>query len=118
MELRIFRTFDWVIAVPASEVLLGGRNPMKLKHADELQWRPVTGFGEWRTVPIVEADKPEHPDEKDARVRNEETQAAVDRMIADGTIKFPNAEVSGAGTASAGLPGSAANSNYGGRSDE
>ena len=31
---------------------------------------------------------------------------------------MPNAEVSGAGTASAGLPGSAANSNYGGRSDE
>ena len=25
-----------------------------------------------------------------------ETQAAVDRMIADGTIKFPNAKVTGA----------------------
>lgn len=90
MELRIFRTFEWVVAVPLSEVRLGGRNSMKLKHTDELQWRSVTGFGEWLAVPIVEADKPEHPDEKEARVRNEEMQAAVDRMIADGTIKFPN----------------------------
>ena len=100
MELRIFRTFEWVISVPLSEVRLGGRNPMKLKHTDELQWRSVTGFGEWLAVPIVESDKPEHPDEKEARLRNEEMQAAVDRMIADGTIKFPNAELRGDGPAS------------------
>ena len=106
MELRIFRTFEWVIAVPLSEARLGGRNPMKLKHTDQLQWRSATGFGEWLPVPIIEEDKPEHPDYKEARERNEEMQAAVDHMIADGTIKFPNNAIQGPRSGPTGMDGS------------
>jgi len=86
MELRIYRTWRWVAAF---EPMIGQKVPLRLEPMDELQYQEHP-FAEWKPVPIVDAEKPEHPDEAESRRQNEEMQAWVDRMIADGTIKFPN----------------------------
>jgi len=60
MQIRVFRTFEWVLAVPASQVRLGGRNPYKLRHKDTLQ-RFDERLEMWVDVEIVEDEKPPHP---------------------------------------------------------
>lgn len=85
MELRIYRTWRWVAAwVP----MIGQKVPMRLEPTDELQYR--NHKNEWLPLPVVDAEKPEHPDEAESRRHNKEMQAAVDRLVADGKIKFPN----------------------------
>lgn len=60
MKLRIYRSWRWVSAVPDSEILMGGRTPMKLEAMDELQ--QLDPQGNWVAVPVVEAEKPPHPE--------------------------------------------------------
>jgi hypothetical protein len=60
MQIRVFRTFEWVLAVPTSEVRLGGRNPYKLQHKDTLQ-RFDERLEMWVDVEVVEDKKPPHP---------------------------------------------------------
>jgi hypothetical protein len=68
--------------------MVGQKAPMHLEATDELQYR--NHKNEWLPLPIVEAEKPEHPDEIELRRQNEEMQAAVDRLLANGSIRSPN----------------------------
>jgi hypothetical protein len=62
MQLRVFRQFKWVLAVPLSQVQFGGQNPYKLEHTDTLQYYNEV-HEDWADVEIVEAPKPPHPNE-------------------------------------------------------
>jgi hypothetical protein len=79
-SLRIYRTWSWKIAVPASEIRYGGKNPMQLVAHDELQFFSEAS-GEFAPIPIIEAEKPEHPDEKEDRKRNEEISRAMEDSL-------------------------------------
>ncbi len=72
MELRIHRSWSWVLDCSQSEVVYGGRNPMKLVAHDVLQYRIYNE--DWRNVEIVEGAKPEHPEDKRNRERMERLQ--------------------------------------------
>lgn len=82
MELRIYRTWRWVTAV---ESTIGQKLPLQLESIDEIQYRAYP-LVEWKPVPIVEAEKPEHPADIESRKQNEEIKMVVDRMIAGGAI--------------------------------
>jgi hypothetical protein len=61
VQLRIYRTFEWVPApyAPGEPVTYGGPpRPLVLRAKDTLQ---SCELGEWQDVPVVEADKPPHP---------------------------------------------------------
>lgn len=67
MRLRIYRTFKWEVYNP--EKRLGGPIRYRLVPTDTLQFlaTTTTAGGEvldehWVDVPIIEADKPIHPD--------------------------------------------------------
>ena len=92
MQLRILRTWQWVANRDMS-IPIGRKVPLHLVAKDELQFRDH--HGDWLPLPIVETEKPDHPDVVEDKRRNEEMQA-VDRLVADGKIKFPNAELTGA----------------------
>jgi hypothetical protein len=62
MKLRIYRTFDWVIAVPLSQVSLGGKPPYRLQATDTLQ-QFDEGSQTWVNIDVEEAAKPPHPNE-------------------------------------------------------
>jgi hypothetical protein len=62
MKLRVYRTFDWVISVPLSQVSIGGKPPYKLQATDTLQ-QFNEGTQEWTNIEVVEAGKPPHPNE-------------------------------------------------------
>jgi hypothetical protein len=62
MKIRTFRTFEWVLAVPLSQVQFGGKNPYTLKHTDTPQ-RYDENMEMWVDVEVVEDQKPPHPDE-------------------------------------------------------
>lgn len=85
MELRIYRSWSYV---PDPNGRLGGPRQYKLVHHDALQFRPVTGHGEWTNVPIVEGEKPKHP----VDIKREEDMAEINKLIgqaiADGKIKL------------------------------
>lgn len=78
MKLRIYRTFTWELAIPQSEVRLGGRNPFKLVAHDELQYNNTGLMVDWAPVLVVEAEKPEHPHEaKDREFAKRQSEAIV-----------------------------------------
>jgi hypothetical protein len=54
MKLRVYRTFDWVISVPLSQVSIGGKPPYKLQATDTLQ-QFDEGTQEWTNIEVVEA---------------------------------------------------------------
>lgn len=65
LELRLHRTFKWVRAPygPGEAPTYGGPpRPLVLEHTDTLQFRQG---GEWRDVPVVEAERPVKPEERD-----------------------------------------------------
>ena len=63
MQLRVYRTFEWVIDMPLHDIPLGGRDlPYALKATDTLQYLDEASQ-EWRPVEVVEAPKPPHPRE-------------------------------------------------------
>lgn len=62
MKLRIYRTWNWELACSPFEVRYGGDNPMKLVSTDVLQYLAEDDI--WRTVEVVEEEKPKHPKEK------------------------------------------------------
>lgn len=63
MRLRIYRTFRWEPG--PGERVIGAPAQLTLASRDELQYE--TEDGAWRPVDIVEAEKPEHPDERQRR---------------------------------------------------
>ncbi len=77
MNFRIYRTFTWVSAIPDSEIRFGGRNPIKLKAHDELQYfdsLPDNHLGQcigWTPVLVEEAEKPENPYDVEDRKESE-----------------------------------------------
>jgi hypothetical protein len=62
MKLRIYRTWTWELAIPRSEVRLGGKNPYKLVPHDQLQLSYCDDV--WAPVEIVAEVEPPHPNEK------------------------------------------------------
>jgi hypothetical protein len=61
MQLRVYRTFQWVVDMPVSDIPLGGYNlPYTLKATDTLQYLDET-TQEWKPVSVEEAPKPPHP---------------------------------------------------------
>lgn len=80
MNLRIYRTWKWVLAVPMSDVCFGAKPPLMLEACDELQCQ--TTLGTWLPVPRVEAVKPEHPDVLEDRERGEAMREAIGEAIA------------------------------------
>jgi len=65
MRLRIYRTFEWKVDNP--EKRLGGQLHYMFVSKDTLQSLEVVddygngGHEAWIDVPVVEANKPEHP---------------------------------------------------------
>lgn len=86
MELRIYRSWSYV---PDSNGRLGGPRQYKLCHYDTLQFRPVSGHGDWTNVPIVEGEKPMHPDDIERNKDMQEINDMLSNAIANGTIKLP-----------------------------
>ena len=87
MELRIFRSFKWI---PHSSNRLGGGIEYILQQYDELQFRPIVSHGDWTSVPIVEGEKPIHPDEARRNKELKDLNITIDNLIASRTIKFPD----------------------------
>ena len=87
MNLRIYRTWTWELAVPRSEVRFGGDNPMELVVHDQLQYFDSRGsFGPpdesmWFPVPVVEAEKPEHPRDRKEREELKRFQVELQRRF-------------------------------------
>lgn len=74
IKLRIYRTWDWV----CTGTRIGDPNPpYELVGHDKLQFCPVWEQGDetWADVPIVEAEKPEHP--REARMRKDLEAASI-----------------------------------------
>lgn len=90
MELRIHRTWSYVVD---NHGRLGGPLQYKLVHHDELQYKDQSWSSVWRPVPIVEAEKPMHPD--DIKRKNDLTEFdnVIQKAIQDGTIKLPNLDL-------------------------
>lgn len=89
MELRIFRTWNWVLD---NKGRLGGPLHYKLVHQDKLQYRPVTGFGEWLDVPVVEGEKPKHPDEVNRARNMNEINELINNAVVEGKIKLQQSQ--------------------------
>lgn len=85
MELRIFRTWSYV---PDKNGRLGGPIQYVLIHHDQLQYKEQ-GWMDWKPVPIVEGEKPMHPDDVERRKDMKEINDMLSNAIANGTIKFP-----------------------------
>jgi hypothetical protein len=64
------------------DVWIGSKPPLRLESCDELQAK--TALGTWFPVPVVEAEKPEHPDALEAREHNEAIREAVHKAVAGG----------------------------------
>lgn len=63
MSIRIHRTFEWKIPKQTGEIRYGGTPPRTTLHStDTLQF--LDGE-EWVDVPIVEAERPERPEQLD-----------------------------------------------------
>lgn len=90
MELRIFRTWSWV---PDNQGRLGGPLQYKLVHQDKLQYRPVTGSGDWSDIPVVEGEKPQHPNDIKRAQEIANMNKHIDGLIAEGKIKLPEKKV-------------------------
>lgn len=95
MNLRIFRTYSWQIDCSRSEMVMGGRNPMKLVSHDELQYAENYGSLSvvWKPVPVVEGEKPEYPETKLQRERfekiSEESFRIFEQLKQDGKLPLP-----------------------------
>ena len=68
IELRIKRSFRWEFDARDGPMMYGGDNSYKLVHTDVLQYKEsyptVKGLHEeWVDVPVIEEEKPEHPNE-------------------------------------------------------
>lgn len=87
MELRIFRSFNWF---PVLDGRLGGTPRYELLPFDRLQYRPITSHGDWIDVPIIEGEKPIHPDEARRNQDLKDLNITIDNLIASGTIKLPD----------------------------
>lgn len=89
MQLRIYRTYSWQLAIPFSQTVIGGSNPMELVAHDQLQYTENYGSVnvQWKPVPIVEAEKPEHPNDKRQREHFEKMQRNFKEISKD--IKLP-----------------------------
>jgi hypothetical protein len=90
MKLRIYRTWTWELDCSPLDVVLGGRNTMKLVSHDKLQYLDSnipyskhieTPEGTWVDVPIVEEPKPEHPRDKEEREKYERMHADMKPFI-------------------------------------
>ena len=69
--IRVLRTFHWVPEVPK---YYGGKTTYSLESTDTLQYLDITDTLDfWKDVPTVEAEKPEHPEETQARILRENT---------------------------------------------
>lgn len=90
MELRIYRSWSYV---PDANGRLGGPRQYKLVHHDALQFRPVTGHGEWTNIPIVEGEKPKHPDDIRREEDLKEVTNIINKAVKDGIIKLPNLDL-------------------------
>jgi hypothetical protein len=66
LELRLHRTFKWARAPygPGEAPRFGGPpRPLVLEHTDTLQFKVADG--DWRDVPVIEADRPPEPEKRD-----------------------------------------------------
>jgi hypothetical protein len=62
MNLRIYRTFEWVVpSRPIGEIRFGGPPPAKVLRATETLQYLDGASGKWENVPVVEAEKPPYP---------------------------------------------------------
>jgi hypothetical protein len=80
MNLRIHRTWAWELAIPASEVKMGGNNPMELVATDVVEYLD-TLTNEWTPLPIVSEPVPEHPRLTRERANLENFRKAVQTQI-------------------------------------
>lgn len=74
MNLRIYRTFSW-----CNTSSLIGSLEYSLVGTDELQYR--NHKEEWVPVPIVDAEKPEHPDAVKVREAGEEINKFIEDTL-------------------------------------
>jgi len=72
INLRIYRTWEW----GCTGALIGDPNPpYELVKHDKLQFSSIwDGHEIWEDVPIIEAERPEHPREAKIRKYIEETR--------------------------------------------
>lgn len=73
MELRVYRTFDWV-----NQGYDGSCTEWALTSHDQLQFSFGIGH-DWTDVPLVEAEKPMHPRE----IANERYRREIDDYLKD-----------------------------------
>lgn len=85
MEIRIFRTWSYV---PDRNGRLAGAPQYVLIHHDQLQYKEQSWM-DWKPVPIVEGEKPPHPDDLERKKDLQEIDDMLSKAIADGTIKLP-----------------------------
>lgn len=89
MELRIYRTYQWELAVPISQARLGGDNPMKITAIDELQFFESES-GKWIPVPVLSEPVPTHPREiqrqREEQERGEKLSMLMEEMTRPGPI--------------------------------
>lgn len=70
MRLRIYRTFSW----RNESKTLGGPAQWALDHHDELQYE---SHGAWKPIDIVEAFKPEHPEQSEEFQEQQKLSKAI-----------------------------------------
>lgn len=90
VELRIFRSWSYL---PDPNGRLGGPRQYKLVNHDALQYRYVGTEDDWVNVPIVEGEKPKHPDDIRREEDLKEVTNLINKAVKDGTIKLPNLDL-------------------------
>ena len=80
MQLRIYRTYSWGYKGDPFNMRFGDGNGSQLSliSHDELQ---VYSHGVWEAVPVVEAEKPEHPKAKQQREEMERMTLEVKKIF-------------------------------------
>lgn len=91
MELRIFRTWEYTTIYDG---MIGGTPRYQLTHTDKLQYRLIAGHGNWADIPIVESEKPQHPEEIKRQKEMDEMSNVIKKSIAEGRLKLPNFDLS------------------------
>lgn len=83
-NLRIFRTFKWSYKGDPFNVRFGGDNQLSLLSHDELQYEDESGY--WQPVPVVEAEKPEHPKDAQEREHAEQMRKALNDIFKNSKV--------------------------------
>lgn len=77
-RLRIRRHYKWVAANPG-QMVFGGTIPLKLEHQDELGY--LDENNEFKSIPIIDMPKPEHPEKAARREQQTKMDEAINELI-------------------------------------